>query len=124
MLKLSRRIHATLDHVTSSAVSILPTALNLDDDDPVHRLLRRHGTISGSYSAVTDYEHGMLRILPYRLHLLLDAASIVVLVVGALATADQRTRYRWLPFLLAGAEAAIVVLSLPGLKEAEATAVG
>lgn len=117
MIKVSRRIHATLDYAVSSLIAALPLALNLPEDGPVAQALKRHASISGTVSALTDYERGMVRLVPYRVHLALDALAIGVLILGGLEPSGNDRRHRWIPFVLAGAIAAIVLLSLPGANE-------
>lgn len=119
MFKISRRIHSTLDYATDSIVAALPVALNMDDDDPIRKVLHRHATLAAGYTALTNYERGMVKVLPYRVHLGLDAVSILLLIVGAFTSGSAGKRYRWLPLVLAGAEAGVLLLSLPGLKDAE-----
>lgn len=117
MFKMSRRIHATLDYGVSSLIAALPLALDLPDDGPVAQALKRHSSISGTLSALTDYERGVVRVVPYRVHLALEALAVGVLIFGGMQPGGNDRRHRWIPFLLSGVIAAIVLLSLPGANE-------
>lgn len=117
MVTVSRRIHATLDYAVSSLIAALPLALNLPEDGPIAQALKRHASISGTLSALTDYERGVVPVVPYRVHLAIEALAVGVLIVGGLQPGGKDRRYRWIPFVLAGVIAAILLLSLPGASE-------
>ena len=92
-----------------------PAALGLGGT-PAGRALRAAGAGHAAYSLVTNYELGLLKVVPMRAHLALDAAGAVALA-GApwlLGVAGDGRRH-WLPHVAMGAyELAAVALSDPG----------
>jgi hypothetical protein len=107
---IGSRLHGALDYLTGTAflAASLTPALR-------HRVagrgLRAAGAGAAAYSLVTDYELGARRLLPYRAHLALDAASGLSLVAAALAARDAADR---VPLLGAGLlELGAVALSDP-----------
>lgn len=99
---ITSRIHGLLDYTTGAQLGML-------GDRP----LRIAGGVHAGYSLFTDYEMGVVRVLPYRAHLALDA----VWTVGVAAVPFVTGRYRrgtrhWLPHVLVAAwEAASLLMS-------------
>lgn len=76
MLKIiPRPVHAILDYAWSAAIAIAPRALGFEDETNAARLCRAQGTLTTLGSAMTRYELGAIKIIPFRTHLKLDAAS-------------------------------------------------
>lgn len=95
--------HGILDYVTGASLLAVGRARG----GAAGRTLRLAGAGALAYSLLTDYELGLLRRIPYPLHLALDAASAASLLV---AGAVQRSP------LVAGAgllEAGAVAVSDP-----------
>ena len=82
------RVHGVLDYLTGSALLAAPGLLGIKDDPRAALTLRLAGGGATLYSLLTDYELGLVRLLPMPAHLALDAMS------GALY---------WLPHALVGA---------------------
>ncbi|HEY0738948.1 MAG TPA: hypothetical protein VGD69_28780 [Herpetosiphonaceae bacterium] len=74
MVKLfSTRAHGVLDYLTAGTLVALPRALGWSDDVTKWMTGMALGTIA--YSAVTRYELGLLKWLPVKSHLTLDALN-------------------------------------------------
>ena len=80
-----------------------PGLLGIKDDPRAALTLRLAGGGATLYRLLTDYELGLVRLLPMPAHLALDAMSGALLASWPwlLGFADRGTRY-WLPHLLMG----------------------
>ena len=62
------------------------------------RQIRRTGALHAAYSTVTDYPLGVVKLLPYKAHLAVDAAGAIALAVTPFVTGQFREgRSQWLP---------------------------
>jgi hypothetical protein len=77
MKALSPRAHGLIDYLWAAAVPTLPRLMGWSPQ--VTRLLTAAGMGGLVYSLVTDYELGMLRLLPMKGHLAFDYASAALL---------------------------------------------
>ncbi|WP_027256898.1 SPW repeat domain-containing protein [Leisingera aquimarina] len=115
---VTRTIHAYLDYPVAIALMGLPFLLGLGDSNPLALWLSvATGIAALVLTVLTDHHLGLIRVLPYRLHLTVD------LIVGLTFLAA--------PFLFgfAGLDAAfywlngaavVAVISLSAPEEAEA----
>ena len=97
-------VHGAIDYLTGGALLAAPRLLGLNDEPRAAFVLRSAGGGAIAYSLITDYELGMLRLLPMPAHLALDAASGVLVAASPwlFGFADKGPRY-WLPHVLIGA---------------------
>jgi hypothetical protein len=105
---IGRRLHGIIDYVTGVtclALSRLPMLRGRF----AGRALLIGGANSLTYSALTDYEVGIVRVLPYQVHLVLDALS--ALGLGAVAAMQDDPIDRYVPLGLASMELCVVLLS-------------
>jgi len=89
---IGTRLHGALDYLTGTTlvgVSRLPAIRGRF----AGRALLTAGTTHLAYSLVTDYELGALRKLPYRVHLVLDAAGAGALAVAGAVRSDPVDRF-------------------------------
>lgn len=93
-----------LDYLTGSALLAAPGLLGIKDDPRAALTLRLAGGGATAYSLLTDYELGLVRLLPMPAHLALDAISGALLASSPwlFGFAERGTRY-WLPHALVGA---------------------
>jgi hypothetical protein len=99
-----RPIDATLHGVTDySAGTLLVTAfprLVGLQGKPAGRQIRTAGAIHAGYSMLTDYPLGVVKVLPYRAHLALDAVGALALAATPFVTGQyKKGREQWLPHL-------------------------
>ena len=112
---ITTKLHGVLDYVTGSVLLAAPALLGLAGTR-AGRALRLAGVGHAAYSLFTDYELGVVKALPMRAHLALDAAGAVGLAASPwlLGTAREGSR-QWLPHVGFGLyELAAVALSDPG----------
>lgn len=110
---LTSKAHGILDYMTGAQLQLLPKALGYDDDSPEAIALRAAGAAHAGYSLFTDYELGLVRRLPYRAHLALDAAWTVAIAASPFVTGASRKGPRhWVPHVAVAAfEALSLVMS-------------
>ncbi len=97
-------VHGAIDYLTGGALLAAPKVLGLTDEPRAALVLRSAGGGALAYSLITDYELGLLRLLPMPAHLALDAASGVLVAASPwlFGFAGKGPRY-WLPHVLVGA---------------------
>jgi hypothetical protein len=94
---ITSKIHGFLDYTTGAQLQLAPD-----------NSLRIAGAIHAGYSLFTDYEMGVVRVIPYRVHLALDA----LWTVGVAATPFVTGKRNKLPHLfVAGWEAMSLLMS-------------
>ena len=97
-------IHGLLDYAASGINLLAPTLLGLERSSPSALALRIAGAAGAAYSLVTAYELGVVRVLPMRTHLALDALKGVLLATSPWLLGFARDGMRhWLPHVLIGA---------------------
>ncbi len=104
-------VHAVTDSVTGPALAVAPTVLRMREGGASALVPRIAGAGATAYSSVTDYELGVRRLIPMRVHLILDAVSGTALAAAPwlFGSAKRGKRY-WLPHALVGAtEVALAV---------------
>ena len=96
-------VHGVLGYLTGSALLAAPELLRLKDVPSSALAFRLAGGGAAAYSLLTDYELGAKKIVPMPVHLMLDAASGVLLAASpwVFGSAKNGTRY-WLPHVLVG----------------------
>jgi hypothetical protein len=97
-----RPIDATLHGLTdysaaATLTTIFPRLAHLEGTDSA-RQIRVSGAIHGGYSILTNYPLGIIKLIPFKLHLALDAIGAVALGATPFVTGQWRQgRKRWLP---------------------------
>lgn len=121
-------VHGVLDYATGSVLLAAPELLGLKDAPRAALTTRLAGAGATAYSLTTDYELGVIRVLPMPVHLALDAMSGALLAASPwlLGYARNGVRY-WLPHALVGASEILAALTtktqpprrraMPGLVE-------
>ena len=71
---ISSRVHGMLDLAVGAKLLVLPSLLGTGGTRS-GRLLRAAGAGTIAYAALTKYELGVAKVLPFRAHLAIDAAS-------------------------------------------------
>jgi hypothetical protein len=118
-MRMPRPIDSTLHGVTDYALAallttVLPRATGVEGTESAMQM-RIAGAAHAAYSTVTDYPLGLVKLVPYKVHLALDAIGAVA--VGALPfiTGQYRKgRRHFVPHLaLAAFELQSLLLSDP-----------
>jgi hypothetical protein len=97
-------VHGVLDYLASGVNLAFPGMLGLHDDAPWAALVFRIDGVAGaSYSLITDYELGALKVLPMPAHLAFDAARGAFMASSPwlFGFAKNGPRY-WPPHVLMG----------------------
>ena len=98
------KVHGQLDYITAPGLVAAPELLRLDGARGATIPPRVNGVAAAIYSALTDYEVGVRRVIPMPVHLALDAANGVALAVAPwLSGAARRGPRHWLPHAVVGA---------------------
>src|SRR5215207_4163737 len=64
------------------------------------RQIRAAGAIHAGYSTVTDYPLGVVKLLPYRAHLAIDAVGALALAATPFVTGQwKKGRSQWVPHM-------------------------
>ena len=89
---ISTRIHGILDYMTAGMLVTLPRVMGWDRK--VTRLLDVAGVSAAGYSMVTKYELGVVKALPMKSHLAMDALSGAALIGAAAMMGDEDDEVR------------------------------
>ena len=98
------RVHGILDYATGLLLIAAPWLLGFARYGAETWIPVLLGAGALAYSLLTDYELGLVKVLPMKAHLALDAASGVLLAASPwlFGFAGRGRRY-WLPHALMGA---------------------
>ncbi|HEX8228954.1 MAG TPA: hypothetical protein VF826_06530 [Chloroflexia bacterium] len=77
---IPRPLHAVLDYLWGAAVMFAPEALGFEKDTAANTYCKARGGSMVLTSLTTRYELGLIKLIPYNMHLLLDFVS--ALTVG------------------------------------------
>ena len=97
-----RPIDATLHGVTdytagTTLMTVFPRLASLDGTESA-RQIRIAGAIHAGYSTLTDYPLGLIKLLPFRVHLTLDGVGALALAATPFLTGQWKKGTRhWLP---------------------------
>lgn len=107
---VTKTVHAYLDYPVAIALIALPFVLGLGATSPLALWLSvGTGIAAFILTLLTDHNLGVLRVLPYSLHLIVDAAVGVVFLAApfALGFSGLDAAYYWI-----NGAAVLVVVSL------------
>ena len=105
------RIHGFLDYIVGVALIAAPWIFQLSDNTAATVVPIVLGIGLILYSLITDYELGLVRVLPMAVHNLFDIAAGAVLIASPwiFGFADEDANF-WAPRVIVGA--AVIVLGL------------
>jgi hypothetical protein len=91
-------LHGATDYtVGTTLMSVFPRLAGLSGTSSA-RQIRIAGAIHAGYSTITDYPLGVVKLLPYRAHLAIDALGAVALAATPFVTGQwKRGRRHWTP---------------------------
>jgi hypothetical protein len=113
-------LHGVTDYTAAATLTtVLPKLMGIDGTRAA-RQIRIAGAIHGTYSTVTDYPLGVVKAIPYKVHLALDAVGALALAATPFVTGQYKQgRRQWVPHVaLCAFELAALALTDPtGLGE-------
>ncbi len=119
---LSTRAHGMIGSLAIAAALIAPALLRLQDVPASARALRLWVVGTIALTALTDFELGVVRVLPMPAHLAIDALAGPALAAAPWLMGFARTgRRHWLPHALAGGTEfllALITKTQPSYREA------
>ncbi|KIC18147.1 SPW repeat domain-containing protein [Leisingera sp. ANG-DT] len=115
---LTRTIHAYLDYPVAIALMGLPFLLGLGESNPLALWLSvATGIAAFVLTVLTDHHLGLIRVLPYKLHLTVDLIVGLIFLAApfVFGFAGLDAAFYWL-----NGAAVVAVISLSAPEEAEA----
>jgi len=112
---IDRTLHGFTDYtVGATLMTVLPRLAGIEGTRSA-RQVRAAGAFHAAYSTVTDYPLGVVKVIPYRLHLGLDAVGALALVATPFLTGQwKKGRDQWVPHVaLAAFELGSLLMSDP-----------
>jgi hypothetical protein len=82
MRLISSRVHGVLDYVVAVLLILAPKLFHFEDTGAASQVPITLGVLTIIYSLLTRYELGLLKVLPFRAHLAIDAVSGLLLAVS------------------------------------------
>ena len=95
---ISTRAHALIDYAWASTAGTLPGMMNGAAE--TSRLVRNAGAAAGFNSTVTNYEGGVLRLMPMKGHLAFDFILGSALILSPLFLPESERRFAAVPVAL------------------------
>ena len=89
---ITTKVHGVLDYMTAGFLHTLPRVMGWSR--PVTTLLDVAASSATAYSLLTDYERGLVKALPMKAHLTLDALSGGTLIGAAMIMDDEDPEVR------------------------------
>src|SRR3954454_13516156 len=93
-------LHGVVDYNAGAMLTtVLPKLLKVEGT-PAARQIRTAGAVHLAYSAITSYPLGIVKVLPFKAHLALDAVGALALAAAPFVTGQYKSgRRQWLPQL-------------------------
>jgi hypothetical protein len=114
-----RPIDSTLHGVTdysaaTTLLTVFPSLAGLEGTESA-RQIRIAGAIHGGYSTLTDYPLGVVKLIPYKAHLAMDAVGALALAATPFVTGQwTKGTKHWVPHVaLCAFELASLVMTDP-----------
>jgi hypothetical protein len=108
-------LHGVVDYTAAATLTTVLPKLARIEGTPSARQIRTAGAIHAAYSTMTDYPLGLVKAIPYRAHLAIDAIGALALALTPFVTGQwKRGRKQWVPHVaLAAFELGSLALSDP-----------
>lgn len=117
MAHISTRTHGIIDYITGASLIALPLLLAKRSDRPEVTIPLVMGAGSLVYSALTDYELGLEKVLSMRTHLYIDIANAALMTASPWIFGFNRRT--WLPHVMVGLGELAVALNTAMYTEEE-----
>ena len=91
-------LHGVVDYTAGATLlTVFPKAVGIEGTRSA-RQIRTAAAIHAGYSAVTDYPLGVVKVLPYKAHLAMDAVGAIALAATPFVTGQyKRGADQWVP---------------------------
>jgi hypothetical protein len=91
-------LHGVTDYtVGATLMTVFPRWTDLEGTESA-RQIRRAGAVHVGYSALTDYPLGIVKLIPFKVHLMLDAVGALVLAATPFITGQwKKGAEHWMP---------------------------
>jgi hypothetical protein len=91
-------LHGVVDYTAGTLLTtVLPRLAGIEGTRSA-RQIRLTGAIHAGYSTLTDYPLGIVKLIPFRAHLAIDAVGAIALAATPFVTGQYRDgRSQWLP---------------------------
>lgn len=100
MRRIPTRIHGMLDYAMGALLLVVPYLLGFANGGAAQWVPMAVGAGAIAYSLLTEYELGVVKLIPMPVHLLLDGASGLLLAASPILFGFWGTV--WLPHLVLG----------------------
>ena len=112
---INATLHGVVDYTAGAFLSTAFPRLAGIEGTRAARQIRMAAAIHGGYSTITDYPLGVLKLVPFKLHLALDALGALALAATPFVTGQfTRGRREWVPHVaLCGFELASLAMTDP-----------
>ena len=96
-------LHGATDYsVGTTLLTVFPRLANLTGTESA-RQIRVTGALHLGYSMLTDYPLGIAKLIPFRVHLMIDGLGAVALAATPFATGQfKKGKRHWLPHAALG----------------------
>jgi len=95
---ISTRTHGMIDYAWATTAGALPAMMN--GATATSRLVRQAGTAGGLNAMMTNYEAGIMRVMPMKGHLAIDFVMSATLMMSPFFLPRSERRYAAVPVLL------------------------
>lgn len=113
---VTKKMHAYLDYPVALALIVLPSVFQLGSSNPLAlRLSIGTGVAAFVLTLFTDHQLGACRIIPYKVHLAIDALVGIVFVIAPFVFSFQGVD-AWYYWIIGGS-----VLTIVSLNKADTT---
>jgi hypothetical protein len=120
MKLFSSKIHGFIDYVLGVVLLAAPYLFGFSEVEAAARSAQLIGLIVLAQSIMTDYELGLFKIIPMRVHLMLDlVASLFLAASPFLFSFSENGSNVWLPHVVTGI--AYLLISLTTTSQVEPT---
>ena len=98
---ISTRTHGVIDYTWASISAAVPNMMN--DGAATARLIRGASAAATTNSMLTNYEGGVMKVMPMKAHLAMDFVMCSALLLSPFFLPSSERRYAAIPMLLGGA---------------------
>ena len=95
---ISTRTHATIDYAWATTAAALPKMM--EHAPSAARLIKNAGVAAAANAMMTNYEAGMMKVMPMKAHLAFDIAMCGALLLSPLLLPPSERRYVLIPMAL------------------------